>query len=525
MADLDLAGPVAAPRAIAASPPRGLARWQTLTLARRALLVVAAVFVAKQVFSVFAFPAFSGHDELAHFAYVRTLATERRIPVLPDLGVWRAARRAGTPLPGDFLDDDLYPWCRFALDWYCEPDHPRWGAEPPRVVTVRQEFYPSGFQYVANHPPLYYLLMSPVYLVAHGAGWGIPVQQAALRLAAIPFGLATVLLAYALARTLFPGDTFLAVTVPAAVAFQPQVSYEAAMVNNDILSIALVSLALYLCVLGVRDGFPRSISLGLGITIGLALLAKATSLMVVPVVALAVVLGLGWAAPGRPRWPGLGPLARRALWIGLPAALLVAPWYLFMFRTYGNLDAFDQVAALQWWNAPLGGFLDMLVDDRFALDRFHEAWGQYGWRLIPLAPTLLWAIGVPILVSVAGLGLYAVAAGRQWRWVGSDPVLNPRPWQVASVVVLVTAVVVAYFAVVQFGTRFALTQARYMFPVVTAAALLAMLGLRTLLPARWRPVGRGVIVAALVALNVHLFVAYVLPFHATIVAEMPWLRR
>jgi hypothetical protein len=31
------------------------------------------------------------------------------------------------------------------------------------------------------------------------------------------------------------------------------------------------------------------------------------------------------------------------------------------------------------------------------------------------------------------------------------------------------------------------------------------------------------VVAALVALNVTLFVGYVLPFHASIVAQMPWL--
>ena len=88
---------------------------------------------------------------------------------------------------------------------------------------------------------------------------------------------------------------------------------------------------------------------------------------------------------------------------------------------------------------------------------------------------------------------------------------------------LVATCVVGYLAVVQFGTTFALTQARYYFPVVTAAALLSMLGLRTLVPTAWRPVGRGIVVAALVALNVSLFVQYVLPFHASVVSEMPWL--
>jgi hypothetical protein len=80
---------------------------------------------------------------------------------------------------------------------------------------------------------------------------------------------------------------------------------------------------------------------------------------------------------------------------------------------------------------------------------------------------------------------------------------------------LIVACVVAYLAVIQFGTTFALSQARYYFPIVNAAALLVMLGLRTLIPLRARPIGQGLIVAALIALNVTIVTAYVLPFTVT----------
>ena len=106
---------------------------------------------------------------------------------------------------------------------------------------------------------------------------------------------------------------------------------------------------------------------------------------------------------------------------------------------------------------------------------------------------------------------------------GSQCKLPCKRWQRTILWVLLAACVVGYLAVVQFGTRFALTQARYFFPVVTAAALLSMLGLRTLMPARWRPVGQAATVAALLSLNVWLFVAYVLPFHSSQIANMPWL--
>ena len=191
-----------------------------------------------------------------------------------------------------------------------------------------------------------------------------------------------------------------------------------------------------------------------------------------------------------------------------------------MLRTYGNTDAFPQIAALQYWSRPEGGFLELLVNGDFALLRFKETWGEYGWRLIHLGDSVLLLIALASIACVAGLAAWAVIVARSQS---TDQVERPRAWQRSVLWVRLAACVVGYLAVVQFGTRFALTQARYFFPVVTAAALLSMLGLRTLVPARWRPFGQAATVAALLALNVWLFVAYVLPFHSSQVANMPWL--
>ncbi|HEX5990934.1 MAG TPA: hypothetical protein VFY70_00070, partial [Thermomicrobiales bacterium] len=196
-------------------------RWPEAT---RFIIVLLILYAVKQIFSVAVYYPFSGHDELAHYSYVRTLASEGRIPELPDLRTWRAGLNGGDPPPTDEIPAELYPFCRFTLDWYCDPDSPRWGANPPRIVTVPgQGYFPSGYQYAANHPPLYYATMVPLYAASSTAS---PVaQHYLLRLAAIPFGLVTVYAAYRATRSLFPGDAFLTVTVPAFVAFQPQISY------------------------------------------------------------------------------------------------------------------------------------------------------------------------------------------------------------------------------------------------------------------------------------------------------------
>ena len=152
------------------------------------------VYLAKQAIYVVAFPPFSGHDEVAHYAYLRTVATEGRIPVLPDLAAWRAARDDGEEPPFDRLPDELYPTAATPSTGTANREHPTWSRNPPRAVTYLDELYPSGYQYAANHPPLYYFVMTPLYWLS--AGLSPVVQHYLLRVAAIPFGLATVLLAY-----------------------------------------------------------------------------------------------------------------------------------------------------------------------------------------------------------------------------------------------------------------------------------------------------------------------------------------
>jgi 4-amino-4-deoxy-L-arabinose transferase-like glycosyltransferase len=486
---------------------RGRAPASRWPAASRFILVLLVFYALKQTFSVAAFYPFSGHDELAHFSYVRTIVTEGRLPELPDLATWRAGLTRGEPPATDEIPANLYSYCRFTLDWFCSPDSPRWRDEPPRVVTVPGfGYYPSGYLYVANHPPLYYLLMAPLYAVSMSLA---PVDQHyLLRVAAIPFGLLTVYAAYRMARALFPGDAFLTVTVPAFVALQPQVSYEAAMVNNDIAAIALMSLLLWGIVVGIRDRFPLRLSLALGTLLGLGLLAKGTTITVVPVLAVALVISLGWR-----EWRGL---VGRALAIAMPAIVLAAPWYIFLYRTYGDFSGLRRVSELQYWNSPMGSFFELLLDPSFAGDRFKESWGEFGWRLIHLNMNLLWAIAIPLLAGFLGLVIFAI---REWRgtaiWWG-DVADRLSVWQWQALGILLFAFVVSYLAVVQFGTSFALSQARYFFPVVNAAALLLMTGLRTIVPARARPAGQGIVVTGLIALNLVIMTSYVLPFTMTV---------
>jgi 4-amino-4-deoxy-L-arabinose transferase-like glycosyltransferase len=268
-----------------------------------------------------------------------------------------------------------------------------------------------------------------------------------------------------------------------------------------------VSVLLWGLVVGIRDRFPLRLAVAIGIALGLGLLAKGTTVAIVPVIAVAVLVAVGWRD-----WRGL---VSRGVGIGLPAVVLAAPWYVFLYRTYGDLGGLGRVAELQYWNAPMGSFGELLIDPEFILGRFRETWGEFGWRLIHLGTPLLWAIAIPTLLGLAGLVVFAIAS---WRGFSLWGVAGERlaPWQWWALGTLALTALLAYLAVIQFGTSFALSQARYFFPVVNAAALLVMVGWRTLLPPPARPAGQGIFVGTLLLLNIIIMTAYVLPFTITV---------
>ena len=344
---------------------------------RTYLVALLMLFVAKQAFTVVIFPPFTGHDEVVHYAYIRTVADEHRVPVIPELEEWRIAWAEREEPPGDYIPTDLYAYQRYVLDWCCNPDdNPQYATTPPGGMNLGGLIFPNGWQYAANHPPLYYLLMSPIYVASD---WASPVaQQYVIRAAAIPIGIAIIVLTYLIAGLIFPRDRFMLAVAPTFVAFQTQFSYESAMVNNDILLVGMFTLLVYLLVRGVMTSFTPGSAAVIGLVLGLGLLTKASMLSAAPLVAFAMVLGIGIVQVKR--WVALGAIS------GLVAGLVAFPWYLFLYRTYGNLTALEQVKALQYSWTYRGrtppSIPDLLFNADFAKWRWRETWGEFGWRLI-----------------------------------------------------------------------------------------------------------------------------------------------
>jgi hypothetical protein len=191
------------------------------------------------------------------------------------------------------------------------------------------------------HPPLFYTLAA----LAQSLG------PSALRVLPWIAGLGSVFVAYALARRLRPHDGrvgFLAVVFAAVL---PVHLYSAAYFTNETFHALLAGVALVACVdalLAERASVRQAAWLGL--SLGLAALAKFTALALVPVALFFLAVKLVAIERARPaRVAGLTALAAGA-------CLAVSGWYyarnIWVFGTPVAGNWGDLAAGMAWWQQP-----------------------------------------------------------------------------------------------------------------------------------------------------------------------------
>jgi hypothetical protein len=93
-----------------------------------------------------------------------------------------------------------------------------------------------------------------------------------------------------------------------------------------------------------------------------------------------------------------------------------------------------------------------------------------------------------------------------------DPIFRKDHKRDLGVALMAVSCIVAYYSVLQFGTQFSLTQARYYFPSLICLIIVIMLGYRALSPRGWRPWVEGTFLVGWVALNIVIFTAYLIPY-------------
>lgn len=396
-------------------------------------------------------PRWQAPDEPAHYNYVRYLATQRRFPELV-AGCYNQAYLAQ-------LTAERFP-----------PNLP--------IDSVCYEYH---------QPPLYYLLVTPLFILTGGS-------LLALRLASVALGAGVVALAFAVARAVFPRQPDIALGTMAFVAFVPMHAAMLAAVNNDALAELLLAAMLLLLVRRITAAAPpaRRDNLLLGVTLGLGLITKTTIYIAVPLVAVALLLpALTQKATGRQA------LTQAAIIFGL-ALLIALPWYGRNAAVYGGFD----ILGLGRHNAVVVGQLrttDFLAGvgatayaGNFLFTTFHSFWGQFGWMAVPMDARTYRLLAA--LLAVAGFGLAASAAQRRWAQLEAG-----QPQALGLLALAAGLVALAYGG---YNLGFVQFQGRYLFPALIPLGLFFALGWREALrPHRtwWLVAGLAVALGGVVA--------------------------
>jgi tetratricopeptide (TPR) repeat protein len=195
-------------------------------------------------------------------------------------------------------------------------------------------------------PPLYYLIAA-ASLSVRGLSVDDPMSIYVLRWLGAFFGIAHFILVYLSMRLLLPLRAALIGLLVAA--FLPMHLYLAHYVTNELLSAALATATLYLCLRLLSGDTLHTLQfVWVGLALGAAMLTKATGVLLLPVVIAAIVGKLAYA-----RVPIA--ISLRNLGLLLAICFVVCGWhYARIWLRFGNplLGNWDVVSGFTWWQAP-----------------------------------------------------------------------------------------------------------------------------------------------------------------------------
>jgi len=197
----------------------------------RLIKILFIVFVVKQLLWGFLTPWATGPDEIGHLSYIQEIFHTLNLPQYGHAAIYQ---NSYAEVPGT------------EINW------------------------------IAQHPPLYYLLLTPIYFFAQLNSGLDPIYI--LRIFSILFGLLTLMAAAKIIREIRQKqpDIF-DLTALSFIAFNPMFSHLSSVVNNDNLVISLSSWLTYFLIRYERSPEKKT-ALNIGTLLGLALLTKATIL-------------------------------------------------------------------------------------------------------------------------------------------------------------------------------------------------------------------------------------------------------
>lgn len=421
-----------------------------------------ALFIAKQLLLIAIVGPFTGHDEVDHFYYTARFADGDGLGVVGE----------------ERLPDTAAPYEAYVAD------------------------YPFNAEVI--QPPLYHVLLAPLYKAIPG---GALTRLYVLRAVSVMLGAMSLWLVYLIARTVFRDVPFLRIGMPVFVAFQPQFSFEAAIVNHDVLVILLFTLTGFLIQRGLRREFTWLLSLLLGLTIAAGLWTKVSFGLIFPMVGAALLFAA--YDERRARQPWLRTVLWRLCFTVILPLVLIMPWFVRSYYLYGDPTGAQRLREIPEYGEQAQGYREMATSAAFWQGRLEDFWGNYGWRQVPFDPAMYQLIWLAWAISA--LGLLALAwRSISRRWTGGPAIMSR--YQARSLAIWSVAIVSVVYGVLYIGT-IQFTQSRFAFPAMAGFAMLTLLGWVVWIPRRFRLSGLLMVITLLTLLNVLVTIRYLIPYY------------
>ncbi len=443
----------------------------------RPLAVLVTFALLRGVIYATVLPAWDYNDEEQHYHYAQHLAEERSLPIM---GV-------------TYISPEIVGSASASSRWE------RLHLQRPEVIDSRQMGL-EGYSYEAYQPPLYYAVLTLPYALlktAFGHETIVPgtsetlAMLYSLRLFTVVLCAISLVLAYLLFRRVLASRPDIVMIAATILSLIPERTMAMSRVNNDVL-LDLLSTAALLVLIGSTNRPPTTVtSLVLGVLVGLAMLAKLSAGIMIPM----VLIFVAWQAA---RLRSFRHFLLNTF-VVLASVAVIAGWFLARnFWLYGEVTG---VSAFM----RLAGFAP-----RYAFGEMSGALFEGIW-------TTRWSgVGseaVGIFMALVGL-IAATGLVRKTVEVG----LGKGRMETGNVehILFLVAAAVLWLVPLLWGVRTGLVQhveGRFLLPAYAPIVALLLAGLIYALPARASRIAPIALAAFFAVVDAAYLIAFSLPYY------------
>ncbi len=468
------------------------------------------IMLLKGVLWSLSLPLWQGPDEEDHYNVIQFIGELGRLPnredtfLVDEVAISRQLADVGR-LP--YAPEQRQVFSQDSIG----PGEAEFADLPPEM---RSSFELQAVGKLNKATPLYYMIAALPYRI-FSAG-DLLARAQSQRLFSLIMSAGIVIVAYIIARLLFPTNPAMRLTIPTMVAFQPMITQMTAVVSVDGFYFLCYSLLILIGIMVLRDRFNWRYGLAIGVVFSVGFLTKPTLSGYAPIVALLVAYDF-WRGKGRRKEIILG-----AFLMGAVILLLTSWWLLRSLRINDDLFYFNPV--LEGHRIIQNPFFDY-APLAHLMDYYQSVWGgifvtwwaHFGWLDTALPP---WIYSLLRLLTFAAIGGLFYGLIRNWRkrpsladWKKGDRTAPLVVWVFLALTLIVPMVLLQVYDLTfwwQYGNGRGL-QGRYWLGTVVPMLTFLTLGLLVWVPRQWHPTAHNILRIGMVLLNFVSLLAYVLP--------------